>query len=113
MAKEALEMICETVGSDKIYEIIVDEWRDIPNLEQIFLCMGTFKDDLLVADKFLGFYETPDIKFEITVRVIKAVLIKLQILQFDFFGRTCNDANKMRRKKFMNSEVPKAIPTHC
>lgn len=30
MAKEALKMIYEPVGSNKIYEIIADEWVDTP-----------------------------------------------------------------------------------
>lgn len=61
--------------------------------------MGAFKNDLLFADIYLVFYEPPDIKLETTVRVIKAVLIKLQILQFDCCVQTCNGPNKMRRKK--------------
>ena len=42
-------------------------WVDrYPQLRADFLRMGTFKGDLLIADKLIGFYETSDIKFAIS-----------------------------------------------
>ena len=94
-----------------------NEWTDIANLEQNSICVRTVNDNLEVFDRFLGFYEIPNIRIETIVTAIKDALIRMQLPLSSCRGQTYDGASNMLGKTFgvapkILNEVPKALPTH-
>lgn len=65
--------------SGNIYSIIADEYTDVSNKEQLTFCLRWVTDALDVAEKFLGFYELPNISSATIVAVLKDILSRYQL----------------------------------
>ena len=57
-----------------IFLVICDEYKDVSNKDRLTLCMRWVDNDLEVTEKFLEFYEIPDIKSSTIVTVLKVSL---------------------------------------
>ena len=101
-----------------IFSIMCDEYTDISNKEQLTFCMRWVNDDLQVSEKFLGFYEIPNIRSNTIVAVMKDILIRYQ-LRLDMCRGHCYDgASNMLGKSSgvaaqIFAEQPKPHYTHC
>ena len=93
------------------------EYTDCSNHEQLtfwFRWVGTLK----AHERFLGFYEIPDIKSSTIVSVMKDILTRYQLSMENFRGQCYDGASNMLGK---TSEIavelqklqPKANYTHC
>ena len=88
------------------------------NLNQLSICVRTVNDNLEVFERFLGFYEIPNIRSETIVTAIKGALIRMQLPLSSCRGQTYDGASNMLGKKSgvaakILNEVPKALPTYC
>ena len=94
-----------------------DERTDIANLEQLAICVRIVNDNFEVFERFLGFYEIPNIQSETIVTAIKDALIRMQLPLSSCHGQKYGGASNMLGKmsgvaaKILN-EVPKALLTH-
>ena len=61
------------------YGLIVDETTDMATKEQVSLCLRTVDEKFNVEEDFVGFYETSSTTSEVQVRIIKDVLLRLDI----------------------------------
>ena len=71
MSNQVLRAILIPIKENGIYSLMSDEWTDIANLEQLSNCVRTVNDSFEVFERFLGFYEIPDIRSETIVTGIK------------------------------------------
>ena len=62
-----------------IFSVMCDEYTDVSNKGQLIFCMSWVNNDLEVSEKFLGFYEIPDIKSSTIVTVVKDILLRYQL----------------------------------
>ena len=85
MTKNLLEPVCSCV-----FSVMCDEYTDVSNKEQLTFCMRWVNNDLEVSEKFLEFYETPDIKSSTIVTVMKDILLRYQ-LNLDICRGQCYD----------------------
>ena len=80
--------------------------------------MSWVNNDLEVSEKFLGFYEIPDIKSSTIVTVMKDILLRYQ-LNLDMCAGQCYDgaSNVLGKSSDVATQIfgeqPKAHYTHC
>ena len=95
-----------------------DEYKDVSNKEQLTFCMRWVNNDLEVSEKFLGFYEIPNIKNSTIVTVMKSILLRYQLNVNMCRGHCYGSASNMLGKSSdvaiqIFAEQPKAHYTHC
>ncbi|XP_025415524.1 zinc finger MYM-type protein 1-like [Sipha flava] len=61
------------------YSIILDETRDISNIEQVSVCIRIVDKHLNIADHFLGFFETPFTDAETLFNLVMNTLNRFDI----------------------------------
>ena len=61
MSNQVFRTILISIKEGGIYSLMSDEWTDIANLEQLSICIRTVNYNLEVFERFLGFYEIPNI----------------------------------------------------
>ena len=76
------------------YALIVDETTGMATKEQVSLCLRTV-DEKFNVEEFVGFYETSSTISEVLVRVIKDVLLRLDIKLNRCRGQTYDGAASM------------------
>ena len=118
MARQVLHSKVMTIEKNRYFAIMVDECTDKSNKEQLSFCVRTVADSLKPVEEFLGFYELENIKSDTIVRVIKDVMLRLNIQLENCRGQTYNGASNMLGKisavaTQILSEQPKAVVTHC
>ena len=79
MSNQVSTNILVPIRENGIYSIMSDEWTDIANIEQLSICVRMVNDNLEVFERFLGFYEIPNIRSETIVNVIEDALIRMQL----------------------------------
>ena len=84
-----MRKLLETVRSC-IFSVMRDEYTDVSNKEQLTFCMRWVTNDIEVSEKFIGFYEIPDITSSTIVTVMKDILLKYQ-LNLDLCRGQCYD----------------------
>ena len=62
MSNQVLEKVLTNVRRNEIFSLILDEWTDISNKEQLSMCVHTVDHDLNANEYFLSFYQIPNIK---------------------------------------------------
>ena len=101
-----------TACSQLHFSVMCDEYTDVSNKEQLTFCMRWVNNDLEISEKFLGFYEIPDIKSSIIVTVMKDILLRYQ-LNLDVCRGQCYDgASKMLGKSFGVARFLQNIQRH-
>ena len=61
------------------YALIVDETTDMATKEQVSLYLRTVKKKFNIEEDFVGFYETSSTTSGVLVRIIKDVLLRLDM----------------------------------
>ena len=112
MSNQIVTNLLKSLGS-YIFSVVCDEYTDVSNKEQSTFCMHWVNNDLEVSEKFLRFYEIPDIKSGTIVKIMKNILPRCQ------HHDICHDgATNMLRKTFgvatqIFEEQRKSHYTHC
>ena len=103
---------------NNFYSIICDEYTDISNKEQLSFCTRWVREFLVAHEKFLGFYEVPNIKSETLVKIIKEILLRFQFSLQLCRGQCFDGVSNMLGKRSgvaieIYKEQAKAIYLHC
>ena len=77
MSNQIVTNLLKSLGS-YIFSVVCDEYTDVSNKEQSTFCMHWVNNDLEVSEKFLRFYEIPDIKSGTIVKIMKNILPRCQ-----------------------------------
>ena len=118
MARQVLRSKVMTIEKNRYFAIMADEYTDKSNKEQLSFCVRTVADSLEPVEESLGFYELGNIKSDTIIRVIKDIMVRLNIQLENCRGQTYDGASNMLGKKSgvatqILSEQPKAVVTHC
>ena len=89
MSNQIMRNLLEPVRSC-IFSVMYDEYTEVSNKEQLMFCMRWVNNDPEVSEKFLGFYEIPDMKSRTIVTVMKDTLLRYQ-LNLDMCRGQCYD----------------------
>ena len=118
MATLTLQEKLKDIDERRFFSMIADEGTDISNKEQLSFCLRTVNDDLEAFEDFIGFHQLENIKSNTIVRVIKDILLRLNLSLDDCRGQTYDGAsNMMGRKSGVSTQIlaeqPKAVEIHC
>ena len=118
MATLTLQEKLKDIKERRFFSMIADEGTDISNKEQLSFCLRTVDDDLEAFEDFIGFHQLENIKSDTIVRVIKDILLRLNLSLDDCRGQTYDGAsNMMGRKSGVSTQIlaeqPKAVEIHC
>ena len=118
MANLTLQEKLKVIQERQFFSIIGDEGTDVSNKEQLSFCLRTVDENLDPFEDFIGFYELENIKSNTIVRVIKNILIRLNLSLVNCRGQTHDGAsNMMGKKSGMSTQIfaeqPKAFAIHC
>ena len=98
--------------------MILCEYTDVSNVEQLSFCLRTIDEKLNVREDFLGFYELDNIRSSTIVNAVKDILSRSNLNLEDCCGQTYDGASNMLGQysgvatKIL-AEGPKAVITHC
>ena len=117
MSNSVLRNLLETIRGN-VYSIMCDEYTDISNKELLTFCIRWVDESLDVYEKFLGFYEIPDIKSATIVAVIKDILARYRLSLDALRGQCYDGASNMLGKSSgvavqLQAIQPRAPYTHC
>lgn len=117
MANNVMRKLLEEVRGN-YYSIMADEYTDVSNKEQLTFCLRWVTDDLDVIEKFLGFYEIPNISSVTIVSAIKDILTRYQLNLNMCRGQCYDGASNMLGKSSgvavqLRNLQPLAVETHC
>ena len=118
MATLTLQEKLKVIQDRKFFSIIADEGTDVSNKEQLSFCLRTVDDDLNSFEDFIGFHHLENIKSDTIVRVIKDILLRLNLNLENCRGQTYDGASNMMGKKSgvstqILADQPKAVAVHC
>ena len=118
MATLTLQEKLKVIQDRKFFSIIADEGTDVSNKEQLSFCLRTVDDDLNSFEDFIGFHHLENIKSDTIVRVIKDILLRLNLNLENCRGQTYDGASNMMGKKSgvstqILADQPKAVVVHC
>ena len=117
MANKAIRNLVADIRGG-FFALIVDEYTDISEKEQLTICIRWIDKHLEVSEDFLGFFNMPDTGAETIVSLIKDVLLKLQS-SLAYCRGQCYDggSNMLGHKtgvaKRIQDVQPNAHSTHC
>ena len=97
---------------------MVDEATDVSNSSQLVLCLRWVDDDLCPHEDFIGLHLLDTTDADTIVKVIKDILLRLQITLKKCCGQCYDGCSTMKGEKKgvakqIKNEQPKALLTHC
>ena len=118
MAQHVIQEKLREIKKNNFFAIMVHEYTDIGNLEQLSICLRTVSDNLESQEDFFGFYELTNIKSDTIVNAIKDILLRSGLSLYNCHGQTYDGTSNMMGKKSgvatqIQKYQPKAIITHC
>ena len=117
MSNSVVRKLLDSIRGN-IYSIMADEYTDVSNKEQFTFCIRWVTDGLEVMEKFLGFYEIPNINSGTLVSVIKDIFIRYHLNPDQLRGQCYDGASNMLGKSSgvavkIRELQPLALETHC
>ena len=95
MAHFVLHGKIEEIRENGFFSIMVDEYTDVSNKEQLSFCLRSVNENLEVQEDFLGFYQLTNIKSETIVNAIKDILLRFNLQLENCRGQTYDGASNM------------------
>ncbi len=117
MALTIVRNISSSIRGRK-FTVMIDETTDCSTTEQCVICLRWVDQDLVPHEELIGFHDCPETNADYLVRIIKDVLLRLN-LSFDDCRGQCYDGAAVMQgcrngvAKQIRSIQPKAIYTHC
>ena len=118
MALNILRDIVKNIQSAEIFSILGDETGDISNTEQLVFCVRWVDDDLEVHEEFIGIHPLPNTTADEIVRIIKDILLRMNLKVENTRGQCYDGAATMSGPKSgvatqIKSLNGKCLYTHC
>ena len=118
MASQVLRNELANILKYQFFSMILDEYTDVSNVEQLSFCLRTVDEKLNVREDFLGFYELDNIRSSTIVNAIKDILHRFNLNLEDCRGQTYDGASNMLGQhssvvtQILADEL-KAVVRHC
>ena len=115
MANQTTRHITANIWNN-FYLIICDKYTDISNREQLSFCIRWVDNFLAVHEKFLRFYEVPNVKSETLVKIIKDIFLRFRFSLQLCRGQCFDGASNILRKRsgvFIQIYKEQQRDTHC
>ena len=118
MAMNVLRTVMQSFHTSKFFTILVDETTDSSNREQVVICLRWVDDAFEAHEEFIGLYEVDSITASTLVKVIKDVLLRMNLSLKKVRGQCYDGAAAMAGcrsgvAKIISDEEPRALFTHC
>lgn len=118
MALRILREIAGNIGSAEFFTIMADEATDVANVSQLVLCIRWVDDELNTYEDFIGLHSLDEMNANMIVRVIKDVLLRMNISLQKCRGQCYDGCSTMTGEKSgvakqIKDIQPKALFTHC
>ena len=116
MSKQLLRKKPNDINKGKMFSLMRDEYTDVSNKQQLYMCIRWIDDSLNPHQDFLGFYELPNIASDTIANEIKYSLTLFNLPLSDLRGQTYDGASNMLGKRSgvaaqIKRVQPKAIET--
>lgn len=117
MASNVLRVVFSTICKQKLFSTMAKKGTGISNIESLMFYVRSVNDDLDVSKNSIGFYGFGNIKSEIIVNAIKAILVRWHLDLDDFRGQTYDGVRNLVGKRLgvstqILAEWLKAMTTH-
>ena len=99
MALKILRDISSDIHNADFYTIMVDEATDISNTSQMVLCIRWVRDDLEPWEDFIGLHAMEVINADAIVKVIKDVLLRINLAMTRIRGQCYDGCSTMAGEK--------------
>ena len=118
MALRVLRDIASQIRSADFFTIMVDEATDVSNVSQLVLCIRWVDENLCAHEEFIGLHALDVANANTIVKVIKDVLLRMNISLKRCRGQCYDGCSTMKGEKKgvakqIKDEEPKALLTHC
>ena len=118
MALKILRDISSDIHNADFYTIMVDEATDVSNTSQMVLCIRWVGDDLEPREDFIGLHAMEVINADAIVKVIKDVLLRMNLAMTRIRGQCYDGCSTMAGEKSgvakqIKEEESRALFTHC
>lgn len=118
MAMKVLRNVVHSIHASKFFAILVDETTDSSNREQVVICLRWVDDAFEAHEEFIGVYQVDSITANTLVKVIKDVLLRMNLPLKKVRGQCYDGAAAMAGcrsgvAKIILDEEPRALFTHC
>ena len=106
------------IRNAEFYTIMVDEATDVSNVSQLVLCIRWVGSDLNPHEEFIGLHSLGVANADLTVHVIKDILVRMNISLSKCRGQCYDGCSTMKgEKKGVAKQIKdiekKALLTHC
>ena len=113
-----LRQIADNIRTSRKFSIMVDETTDVSTREQVVFALRWIGSDLSVHEDFIGLIQTDLIDSDSLVRIIRDVLLRLDLKLENCRGQCYDGASNMKGcwkgvATQILTEEPCAIYTHC
>ena len=117
-AVNILRKIATSIQKAKFFSLMADEVTKASNKEQVTVCFCSVDETFEPQEHFVGVHAVECIKTDILVRVLKDIMLWMELLIGDCRGQCNNGAANMCGSKTgigiqFKSEEPRAICIHC
>ena len=118
MATNVLRTVMQSFHTSKLFTILVDETTDSSNREQVVICLRWVDDAFEAHEEFIGLSEVDSITASTLVKVIKDVILRMNLSLKKVRGQCYDGAAAMAGcrsgvAKIISDEEPRALFTHC
>lgn len=118
MARQVLDAIISKIKKCEKYSLIMDETCDISCKELISFCIRVATEDLESIEYFVGLYETSSTDAATLFKIVKDVMIRLDLGIENLRGQCYDGASNMSGrvsglKQRLCREQPLAVYFHC
>ena len=105
-------------SSGGLFALMVDDTRDVSNLEQMSLCLRYMKHDFTVSETFLGFIDTPSTTGECMYKQLRHTLNSLGLSLDECRGQGYDGASNMIEflkglATRVSADFPLALFSYC
>ena len=118
MALNILRKVASEIRSAEFFSIMIDETTDISNKEQVVLCIRWLDTKLESHEDFIGLYCVESIDADTLTKVIKDILLRMNLSLSNCRGQCYDGCSAMTgKKKGVATQIkkiePRSLYTHC
>jgi hypothetical protein len=116
--RQVMKDLLDQIKSATYFAIVIDETRDISGIEQLAVVIRWVSEDYTVYEDIIGFHQADICDADSIVKIIKTVLLSVDLDIQLIRGQTYDGASVLQgHKSGVAKQIllvnPKALPTHC
>lgn len=118
MSNAVLQEIAKDIKADEFFSLMVDETTDVSVKEQLIMVLRHVSDNFEISEEFVGLYSTDTTNADTITKIIRDILLRLDIPLKKCRGQCYNGASSMSGcysgvQARILEEQPNAFYVHC